>query len=78
MGQKIHPIGFRLGVIRDWDSKWYADKEFPALLLEDWKIRKFIKKRHHVAGVSFIEIERASERVRIKIHTARRKRVPFI
>ena len=71
MGQKVHPIGFRLGINRTWDSRWFAKKEYPNFVLEDYKIRKFIKERLQQAGVSKIEIERASNKVRIKIHTAR-------
>ncbi len=71
MGQKIHPIGFRVGVIRGWDSVWYADKEFPALLLEDAKIREYIKKNLSAAGVSRTEIERAANKVKITVHTAK-------
>lgn len=71
MGQKIHPIGFRLGVIRDWDSKWYATKEFPALLLEDWKIRKHIKQHLNVAGISKCEIERAANKVKVTVFAAK-------
>ncbi len=71
MGQKVHPIGFRLGINRTWDSRWFAKKDYPNFVLEDHKIRKFIKKRLYQAGVSRIEIERASNKVRIKIHTAR-------
>ncbi|MCK4249046.1 MAG: KH domain-containing protein, partial [Candidatus Omnitrophica bacterium] len=71
MGQKVNPISFRLGYNKDWASRWYAQKEYANFLHEDIKIRNFIKKRLHVAGVSFIEIERAGERARIKIHTAR-------
>ncbi|NLM52862.1 MAG: 30S ribosomal protein S3 [Firmicutes bacterium] len=71
MGQKVSPIGFRIGVIRDWDAKWYADKNYTDLLLEDMKIRKEIAKQLGNAGVSRVEIERAANRVRITIHTAR-------
>lgn len=71
MGQKVSPIGFRIGVIRDWDAKWYADKNYTDLLLEDMKIRKEIAKQLDNAGVSRVEIERAANRVRITIHTAR-------
>lgn len=71
MGQKVHPIGFRIGVIRDWESKWYAGKEFPELLLEDHKIRKYIKKSLYSAGVSRIEIERAANKVKATIFTAK-------
>jgi len=71
VGQKVSPIGFRIGVIRDWDAKWYADKNYTDLLLEDMKIRKEIAKQLDNAGVSRVEIERAANRVRITIHTAR-------
>lgn len=71
MGQKVHPIGFRLGINRTWDSRWFAKKDYPNLVLEDHKIRKYIKKRLYQAGVSKIEIERASNKARIRIHTAR-------
>lgn len=72
MGQKIHPIGFRIGVFREWESKWYAtDKDFPALLLEDAKIRGFIKKNLSMAGVSRIEIERAANKVKVNINAAK-------
>lgn len=71
MGQKVNPIGFRLGIHRDWDSKWFAGKEYSDFVLEDYQIRKFLKKKLHQAGVSKIEIERAGNKVRIKIHTAR-------
>lgn len=71
MGQKIHPIGFRIGVIRDWESKWYATKEFPALLLEDHKIRKHVKKSLNAAGVSKCEIERAANKVKVTVFAAK-------
>lgn len=72
MGQKTHPIGFRLGVIKDWPSKWYASKkDYAKLLHEDLKIKNFIKERYKVAGVSKVEIERIVDKVRVKIHTAR-------
>ncbi|MBW1804865.1 MAG: 30S ribosomal protein S3 [Deltaproteobacteria bacterium] len=71
MGQKVNPIGFRLGIHRDWDSKWFAGKKYSSFVLEDHKLRKFLKKRLQQAGVSKIEIERAGNKVRIKIHTAR-------
>ena len=71
MGQKVHPVGFRLGVNRTWDSRWYAGKEYSGFIHEDHDIRKFLKKRLYQAGVSRIEIERAAKRVRIRIHTAR-------
>ena len=71
MGQKVHPIGFRLGTHRSWDSRWFAGKEYSDFVLEDHKIRKFLKKRLYQAGVAKIEIERAANKVRIRIHTAR-------
>ena len=71
MGQKVNPIGFRLGIYRDWDSKWFAGKEYSSFVIEDFNIRKFLKKKLYQAGVSKVEIERAANKVRIKIHTAR-------
>jgi small subunit ribosomal protein S3 len=71
LGQKVHPIGFRLGVHRSWDSRWFAGKDYRDFVLEDFKIRKFIKKKLFQAGVSSIEIERAANKLRIKIFTAR-------
>ncbi len=71
MGQKVHPKGLRIGVIKDWDAKWYADKNFATLLHEDIKIRRFIKQKLFDAGISTIEIERAANRVKISIHTAK-------
>ena len=71
MGQKVNPHGLRVGVIKDWDSKWYAEKEFADYLVEDNKIRTFLKKKLYSAGVSKIEIERASDRVKIVIFTAK-------
>ncbi|KRM71397.1 30S ribosomal protein S3 [Lacticaseibacillus brantae] len=71
MGQKINPVGFRVGVIRDWEAKWYADKDFATFLHEDIKIRDFINNKLQDASVSTIEIERAANRVNISIHTAK-------
>ena len=71
MGQKVNPHGLRVGVIKDWDSKWYADAEFSDYLVEDYNIRKFLKKKLFSAGVSKIEIERASDRVKVIIYTAK-------
>ncbi|MBC1474536.1 30S ribosomal protein S3 [Listeria grandensis] len=71
MGQKIHPIGMRVGIIRDWDSKWYAGKEYANFLHEDLRIREYIAKNLSDASVSRIEIERAASRVNITIHTAK-------
>ena len=71
MGQKVNPHGLRVGVIKDWDSKWYADAEFSDYLVEDYNIRKFLKKKLYSADVSKIEIERASDRVKVIIYTAK-------
>lgn len=72
MGQKVHPKGLRLGIIKDWDAKWFADKKnFSAFLLEDVKIRNYIKKKLYAAGISRVQIERAANRLRITIYTAR-------
>jgi small subunit ribosomal protein S3 len=71
LGQKVHPIGFRLGVNRNWDSRWFARKEYSDFVLEDYNIRKFLKKRVFQAGVARIEIERAANKVRIRMYTAR-------
>jgi small subunit ribosomal protein S3 len=71
MGQKVHPVGFRLGVIRTWDSRWFSQKNYATLLHEDIKIRKIVKERLMHAGVSRIEIERAGQKAKINIHTAR-------
>ena len=71
MGQKVNPHGLRVGVIKDWDSKWYAEKEFADYLVEDHEIRTFLKKKLYSAGVSKIEIERASDRIKISIYTAK-------
>ncbi len=71
MGQKVNPHGLRVGVIKGWDSRWYAEGDFSDYLVEDHKIREFLKKKLYSAGVSRIEIERASDRVRVIIHTAK-------
>ncbi len=71
MGQKVNPIGFRLGVIRTWDSKWYAKADYSKLLHEDLKLRNFLKKRLYNSGVSKIEIERAANKAKVNIFTAR-------
>lgn len=71
MGQKVHPIGLRVGIIRDWDAKWYAEKEYADLLHEDLRIREFIGEKLAEAAVSTVEIGRAAKRVNISIHTAR-------
>ncbi|MEK4797369.1 30S ribosomal protein S3 [Thermoactinomyces sp. FSL K6-2592] len=71
MGQKVNPVGLRVGVIRDWESKWYADKDYADLLHEDIRVREYIKKRLKDAAVSGIEIERAANRINITLHTAK-------
>ena len=71
MGQKVNPHGLRVGVIKDWDSRWYADAEYADYLVEDYNIRKFLKKKLYSAGVSKIEIERASDRVKVILYTAK-------
>ncbi len=71
MGQKVHPIGLRLGIIRSWDSTWFAKKEYANLVYEDAEIRRFLKEKLYHAGISRIEIARAADRARIRIHTAR-------
>jgi len=71
MGQKVHPIGLRLGIIKTWESRWYAKKNYAALLHEDIKIRSMVKDRLMHAGVSKIDIERAGQKAKINIHTAR-------
>jgi len=71
MGQKVNPHGLRVGVIKDWDSKWYAEADFADNLVEDNQIRTFLKKKLYSAGIAKIEIERASDRVKVIIHTAK-------
>ena len=71
MGQKVNPHGLRVGVIKDWDSRWYAESEFSDYLKEDYTIRKYLKKKLYAAGISKIEIERASDRVKVIIFTAK-------
>jgi len=71
VGQKVSPVGLRIGVIRDWESRWYADKDFATLLHEDLRIRKYVKGRLKDAAVSAIEIERAANRVNVTVHTAK-------
>ena len=68
MGQKVNPHGLRVGVIKDWDSKWYAEADFADFLVEDYNIRTYLKKKLYAAGVSKIEIERASDRVKVIIY----------
>ena len=71
MGQKVNPHGLRVGIIKDWDAKWYAEKDFAGNLVEDVKIRKFIKTKLYAAGVSKITIERTAGRVKVNVHTAK-------
>ncbi len=71
MGQKVNPIGLRLGITRGWESTWYADKGYAKFLLEDQSIKKYLKKRLFHAGISRINIERTGEKIRVKLHTAR-------
>ena len=71
MGQKVNPHGLRVGIIKDWDSRWYAEGNFADNLVEDDKIRKYVKKKLYNAGISRIEIERASDRVKLIVYTAK-------
>jgi small subunit ribosomal protein S3 len=71
VGQKVHPIGLRIGIIRDWESKWYAEKDYATFLHEDLRIREYIETRLKEASVSKVEIERAANRVNVTIHTAK-------
>jgi len=71
VGQKVHPKSMRLGVIQDWDAKWYADKDYAKLLHEDVRVREYIKKKLYEAGISRIEIERFANRLKVTIHTAK-------
>ena len=71
MGQKVHPYGFRLGYNKNWLSRWYSKKEYPAFVLQDDQIRKYVKKKLYQAGISRLEIERAGGKIRLIIHTAR-------
>lgn len=71
MGQKTHPVGFRLGIIRGWDSRWYEEKNYAKWLHEDIKLRKFVKDKLYSAGIARIEIERAADKVKLNIHTPR-------
>ncbi len=71
MGQKVNPIGLRLGIVKTWESRWYAGKNYASYILEDHNLRKFIKERLYHAGISRIEIERSAKRIRLRIFTAR-------
>ncbi|MGB3941919.1 MAG: 30S ribosomal protein S3 [Candidatus Manganitrophaceae bacterium] len=71
MGQKVHPLGFRLGYIKTWSSRWYAERDYARLLHEDIKIRKIVKKKLYHAGIARVEIERSGNQIKITIHTSR-------
>src|SRR4029077_7405968 len=71
MGQKVNPIGFRIGITRTWDSRWFAKRDYAKLLHEDIKLRETLKRKLHGAGIARIEIERAANKVKINVHTAR-------
>lgn len=71
MGQKVNPIGFRLGIVKTWESRWYAGKKYADYILEDYKIRQFIKDRLYHAGIARVEIERSAKRVRLRVFTSR-------
>lgn len=71
MGQKVNPIGFRLGVIKSWDSRWFSEKDYARFIEDDWKIREFLKKKLYHAGISKVEIERWAKRIRLRIYAAR-------
>ena len=71
MGQKVNPHGLRIGIIKDWDSKWFADKDYEKFLLEDIKVREFIKEKLFLSGIARVQIERASQKTRISIYTAK-------
>ncbi len=71
MGQKVNPHGLRVGIIKDWDSRWYAEADYADYLVEDYEIRKYLKNKLYTAGISKIEIERATGRVKVIVHTAK-------
>ncbi len=71
MGRKVHPFGFRIGVIRDWQAKWYAERDYPNLLQQDIKLRRAIREKYPEAGISAVEIERQANKVQVTVHTAR-------
>ncbi len=71
MGQKVNPIGLRLGIVKTWESRWYSDKKYAEYIFEDYELRRFIKKKLKHAGIAKIEIERSSKRIRLRIHAAR-------
>ncbi|MEK6577608.1 MAG: 30S ribosomal protein S3, partial [Bdellovibrionota bacterium] len=71
MGQKVHPIGFRIGITKTWDSRWFSKRDYAKLLHEDIKLRKYLKEKLYSAGIARIEIERAASKTKINVHTAR-------
>ena len=71
MGQKVNPHGLRVGIISDWDSKWYAEADFADNLVEDYKIRKFLKKKLYSAAISKIDIERTTDKIKVSVYTAK-------
>ncbi len=71
MGQKVNPTGFRLGIVKTWESRWYADKKYAEYILEDYELRRFLKKKLQHAGIAKVEIERSAKRIKLKIHAAR-------
>ncbi|MCJ7774047.1 MAG: KH domain-containing protein, partial [Desulfobacterales bacterium] len=71
MGQKVNPIGLRLGIVKTWESQWYAGKNYSKYILEDYKIRKFIKEKLFHAGIAKVNIERSSNNVKLRIYTSR-------
>ena len=71
MGQKVNPHGLRVGIIKDWDSRWYEEKKFSDYLVEDYNLRKYLKKKLYAAGISKIEIERITTKINITIYTAK-------
>jgi len=71
LGQKVNPVGFRLGIIRSWDSKWYEEKNYARWLHQDIKLREYVKEKLNAAGISKVEIERAANKVKVSVHTAR-------
>ncbi len=71
MGQKVNPIGLRLGIVKTWESRWYAGKNYADYILEDYKIRKFVKNKLHHAGISKVEIERSSKHIKLRVFTSR-------
>jgi len=71
LGQKVNPIGLRLGIVKTWESRWYAGKNYADYILEDYKIRKFVKNKLHHAGISKVEIERSSKHIKLRVFTSR-------